>query len=58
MTDVKQRIKKIEAAIEELSMVYEDEARDNVPDNGNLENLHKAVLHASNARILLQKRLV
>ena len=49
-------IQKLEKARDDLAQVYKDEATDDVPDNGNLINIHKAILSIECAIQCLKKR--
>ncbi len=49
-------IEKLKTARDKLAQVYKDEACDEHHDNGNLINIHQAIIHTEQALQILEKR--
>lgn len=46
----------MKTARDKLAQVYKDEACDEIHDNGNLINIHQAIIHIETAIQILEKR--
>ena len=49
-------LEKLTTARDKLAQVYKDEACDELQDNGNLINMHQAIIHIEQAIQILKKR--
>lgn len=49
-------IEKLKASRDKLAQVYKDEACDEIHDNGNLINIHQAIIHIEQALAILERR--
>lgn len=49
-------IKQLKDVVKQLANVYKSQAIDDKIDNGNLEEIHKAVIHTENAIVVLERR--
>jgi len=49
-------ISQLKRVIRELANVYKSQAIDDLIDNGNLEEINKAIIHTENALQILQQR--
>ncbi len=49
-------IEKLKTARDKIAQVYKDEATDEFHDNGNLINMHQAIIHIEQAIQILEKR--
>ena len=57
MSDVQAQINKLKNARDKVVEVYEEQATDDTPDNGNLSSMHNAVLNINLAIKFLEKQL-
>ncbi len=49
-------LEKLKTARDKIAQVYKDEACDEHHDNGNLVNMHQAIIHIEQAIQILKKR--
>ena len=49
-------LEKLKTARDKLAQVYKDEACDEIHDNGNLINIHHAIIHTETAIQIIGKR--
>ena len=49
-------LEKLVVVKDKLAQVYKDEATDEQSDNGNLINIHQAIIHTENAIKIIKKR--
>ncbi len=50
-------VEKLITARDKLAQLYKDEACDELQDNGNLINIHQAIIHIENALQIIRKRV-
>ena len=56
MTQASNDIEQLKKALKDLANVYKSQAMDELHDNGNLENIHKAIINVENAILELERR--
>jgi len=49
-------INQLKTVVKDLSNVYKSQSMDDFPDNGNLEEIHKAIIHTLNGLRELERR--
>ena len=49
-------INQLKKVVKDLSNIYKSQSMDDFPDNGNLEEIHKAIVHTLNALRELERR--
>lgn len=52
-----EELDKLKDARDKLAEVYESQATDDLPDNGNLNHLHNGLINVNNAIVALKKQL-
>jgi len=56
LTQASNDLEQLKKVRNDLANVYKTQACDEMHDNGNLENIHQAIIHVENAILELERR--